>query len=290
MRDTLFSFAASVVYDRAGTDRFFGIGNQSRHGEQSNFTFLQKYVAGVVGWNITNTLQLSYRLRERALDVDPGALPDLPSTEQRFPNLLGLGVGHESLQRLELSLDTRDDLTVPRSGGRYTAYVGTAGEHGFFHDHLYQVAGFDFTQLFSPTERDTLAAHAAWRQMFYSQAVPFWALSTLGGDQSILGENQLLRAYGAGRFFGKNSFAASVEYRRSIMSLDAFGTRIAVEATPFIDVGEVAGSGPAMRVHRLHDVIGFGMRGIASPFIVGYLDFGYGHEGLAAFTGLNYPF
>ena len=33
-----------------------------------------------------------------------------------------------------------------------------------------------------------------------------------------------------------------------------------------------------------------GFRGVAQPFVVGYVDIGYGSEGIAAFTGLNYPF
>jgi hypothetical protein len=41
---------------------------------------------------------------------------------------------------------------------------------------------------------------------------------------------------------------------------------------------------------RLHSVGGIGVRGIARPFVVGYVDFGYGNEGLAVFTGINYPF
>jgi hypothetical protein len=40
----------------------------------------------------------------------------------------------------------------------------------------------------------------------------------------------------------------------------------------------------------LHKVIGMGFRGIAAPFVVGYVDIGYGSEGAAVFTGLNYPF
>jgi hypothetical protein len=33
-----------------------------------------------------------------------------------------------------------------------------------------------------------------------------------------------------------------------------------------------------------------GFRAVASPFIVGYLDVGFGPEGPAVFTGINYPF
>jgi hypothetical protein len=40
----------------------------------------------------------------------------------------------------------------------------------------------------------------------------------------------------------------------------------------------------------LHKVVGIGVRGIARPSVVGYVDVGYGTEGIAVFTGINYPF
>jgi hypothetical protein len=41
---------------------------------------------------------------------------------------------------------------------------------------------------------------------------------------------------------------------------------------------------------HIHEVFGVGFRGIARPYVVGYVDIGYGTEGAAVFTGLNYPF
>jgi len=59
---------------------------------------------------------------------------------------------------------------------------------------------------------------------------------------------------------------------------------------PFIDVGRVFASTGTIPVEQLHRVYGLGFRGIARPFVVGYVDIGYGTEGAAVFTGLNYPF
>jgi hypothetical protein len=63
-----------------------------------------------------------------------------------------------------------------------------------------------------------------------------------------------------------------------------------VEVTPFIDVGRVFSRTSTLPFDQLHHVYGLGFRGIARPFVVGYVDIGYGSEGVAAFTGLNYPF
>ena len=60
-----------------------------------------------------------------------------------------------------------------------------------------------------------------------------------------------------------------------------------------------AGGGEAGRVaHNLsynpfsemHPVGGIGIRAIAEPFVVGFVDIGWGGEGAAVFSGINYPF
>ena len=41
---------------------------------------------------------------------------------------------------------------------------------------------------------------------------------------------------------------------------------------------------------RLHTALGLGVRAVASPFVVGYVDVGYGSGRTAVFSGINYPF
>jgi hemolysin activation/secretion protein len=120
--------------------------------------------------------------------------------------------------------------------------------------------------------------------------VPFWALSAIGGGDTVVGGDQPLRGYGAGRFYDRDSFSGSLELRRKVMSFDATSTVIDVELTPFVDVGRVFARTGVFPLDQLHHVLGVGFRGIARPFVVGYVDIGYGSEGVAAFTGLNYPF
>jgi hypothetical protein len=59
---------------------------------------------------------------------------------------------------------------------------------------------------------------------------------------------------------------------------------------PFVDAGRVFHNIGDNPVDRLHVAGGLGMRAIAQPFIVGYVDIGYGGEGVAVFSGINYPF
>ncbi len=138
-------------------------------------------------------------------------------------------------------------------------------------------------------EQTVIASHIALRYLPTSHEVPFWALSSLGGGVSEVGGEQPLRGYGEGRFYDRNSFSSSLEVRRTVLSFDAT-TRVDVELAPFVDLGRVFSRSSTDVLEQLHHVYGVGFRGIARPFVVGKVDIGYGSEGVAIFTGLNYPF
>jgi outer membrane protein assembly factor BamA len=170
------------------------------------------------------------------------------------------------------------------------AYGGLASRNGLLNDSMYSEAGGD-GRVFWPMAKDTiLAVHMSLRYLPTAHDVPFWALSSIGGGDSEVGGQQPLRGYGAGRFYDRDSFSGSVELRRKILSFAATATNIDVELTPFIDVGRVFSRTGTFPLDHVHRVYGVGFRGIARPFVVGYVDIGYGSEGIAAFTGLNYPF
>lgn len=290
LRDTPWSYVASAVYDRSGTPRFYGTGNETLHSAETNYTLRQKYLQMQVGWNISHTLQLSYTLRARSVEVQPGTLAHIDSIEDRYPAIRGLGVGHETLHRLSLTYDSRDDTTVPTRGTEVSLYGGIAAARGIVNDSLYSVAGIDARRLWTPLPGNTIVTHLALRYMPRAITAPFWSLSSLGGDESLIGDAQPLRGFGSGRFHDRNSLSASFEYRKRVLSVAAMGTNINLEITPFVDVGEVFARASNAPLSKLHKVGGIGFRGVASPFVVGYVDIGYGSEGAAVFTGINYPF
>jgi outer membrane protein assembly factor BamA len=289
LRDARWSFNARAVYDRSGVPRFFGLGNLSRATDATNYTDQQKFAEASLGLNFTRAWQLAYTLRDRTVEILHGSLSGIESIERRFPNVPGLGEGHENLQRLSVSYDTRDQTTVPTRGVQWVAYAGMAGRAGMLNDSLYSVAGVDGRQFWSIRTGAILAAHVAWRYMPHAPDAPFWALSSLGGDRSVIGADQPLRAFGPARFVDRNSFAASFEYRQRVTSIDAFATHIDMEVTPFVDAGCVYAHADSP-LENLHRVVGIGIRAIASPFVVGYVDIGFASHGSAVFSGINYPF
>ena len=123
------------------------------------------------------------------------------------------------------------------------------------------------------------------------ESAAFWQLSSIGGGHSIIGGQQPLRGFGAGRFTDRDSFSLTAELRQLVFSRDLFNTHAELEVAPFIDTGRVFARASTSPFSDLHNVYGIGFRGIARPFVVGYVDVGYSREGgTAIFTGLNYPF
>jgi len=283
------SFAAGAVYARDGTPRFYGIGNQTSLADQTNYTAEQEVLRARIGYNISRIWQLAYTVRLRRVDVQPGTLSGIPSIEQRF-GAQSLGSDREFLHRLGLVYDTRDDLTIPHRGMQWIAYVGMASRTGLFNDSMYTDTGVD-ARAFWPVFHDTVfAAHVAVRYLLRANDVPFWALSSVGGDRSAIGGEQPLRGFGFGRYVDRNSFATTLELRHRVFSFNAVSTHVDIELTPFVDAGRVFADTDTFPLDHLHTVGGIGFRGVARPFVVGYVDVGYGTEGVAVFTGINYPF
>ena len=257
---------------------------------QTVFTNQQLGVTTTLGWNITHAWQLAYTFAAKKLKVLAGDLRGVPPITQRFADVIGIGTTHELLNRISLVYDTRDDVTLPTRGMQVALYGGIASRNVDINDSLFTEAGGDGRFYWSPFPSLVVATHVDLRYEPTARRVPFWALSSLGGDQSTTGGSQTLRGYGTSRFYDRNSFSASVELRENVLSMDAFSTHIDLQVAPFFDTGRVFHNTTVWPMTHLHNVFGVGFRGIAPPSVVGYVDIGKGHEGIAVFTGINYPF
>jgi hypothetical protein len=288
-RERALSWSVEAIYDRSGIPRFFGLGNNSRKSGETSYVDNQGRVDASVGWNATGRMQLSYVGRIRYVTILPSVLPGLTSIATRYPDLNGLVPEHEIEHRLQLAYDSRDAYAVPEAGGRYVVYAGVASRAlgSSFADNS---IGADARQYWRIGHDLILAWHSTLRYMPSARGAPFWALSSLGGDRSVLAEREPLRAYGADRFVDHNLFATQVELRTRVADFDAFATHLSVEFAPFLDTGKVFANSGENPLSRLHKGAGIGFRGIASPFVVGYVDIGFGRERLAVFSGINYPF
>lgn len=292
LRDGNWSLNSSLIFDRSGVGRFYGFGNHSQSDHVTNYTASQVLGQVQLGYNLNHTWQLQYTFRARRMEITAGTLAHVPTIETRYPTVNGLGVTNEVLNQIALVYDTRDDPTIPSRGTQWVAYAGVNGHAATISDSIYSLAGFD-ARTFLPVPRvpDTvLALHLAVRYLPSGQKVPFFDLSNIGGGESDIGGQQLLRGFGQGRFVDRNSFDSTIEIRHRVLSFDAAASHVDIEVAPFLDMGRVSAHTTANPISGLHKVVGLGVRGIARPSVVGYVDMGYGTEGLTIFTGINYPF
>lgn len=292
LRESRWSFNSSLIFDRSGVSRFYGIGNHSLEADVTNYTASQLLGQGQVGFNLNHTWQIQYTVRARRMEITPGTLSHVPTIATRYPDVHGLGVTNEVLNQVALVYDTRDDATIPTRGTQWVAYAGVNGHDATISDSIYSLAGLDARTfvLLSFLPDTILAAHAALRYLPSGHEIPFFDLSSIGGGESDIGGEQLLRGFGQGRFVDRDSFDVTVEFRHRAFSFDAAASHVDIEVAPFIDMGEVTSHTGTDPLSGLHKVFGIGVRGIARPSVVGYVDIGYGTEGLAVFTGINYPF
>ncbi len=288
-RQDTWSFSMQTVYDRNGTRRFYGIGNQSNLSNETTYVNELAYVEARLGWNLNHAWQVAYMARPRFEDVEAGVLDTVPSIQTRFPVVGRLGNEHDFLNMISVTYDTRDSLTIPSRGVEFVGYAGLS-DAAFAGSASYSIMGLDARNYWPVTQKLIIASHAALRYMPSDQNAPFWALSSLGGDRSVVAGAQPLRAFGENRFIDRDSFSASIELRYRVLDLQLFTTNVSLELAPFAEAGRVfheIGDNP---LSSLHTAGGMGFRALARPSIVGYVDVGYGSEGSAVFSGINYPF
>src|SRR5262249_51860894 len=127
------------------------------------------------------------------------------------------------------------------------------------------------------------ALHSVLDYLQNGDQVPFYERNSIGGVKS-------LRGFGDDRYVDTNRFFSTVELRTMVLRRQFFDVLTEVEVAPFVDTGEVFASSRTVPFESLHWVGGVGFRGVVRPQVVGFVDVGYGSEGTAVFTGLDYPF
>jgi outer membrane protein assembly factor BamA len=188
-----------------------------------------------------------------------------------------------------LQYDSRDSVDIPRSGTLGRLYYGIA-DRRFGSSISYNRFGGELRQYYTVGERITFAGHVFNEYEPVNGEIPFWSQARLGGDESLLTDQETLRGYGAGRFIDNNLFVMNVEMRTRVWDKTIFGTHGILELAPFAEAGRVAHNLAYNPFSELHPVGGIGFRAIAEPFVVGFVDVGWGGEGAAVFSGINYPF
>jgi outer membrane protein assembly factor BamA len=279
--------AGNFIFERDSTERFFGLGNESDEDRESNYTGNLTRALGSVGVWILPYVNLAYEMRIERYSIGRGQVDSIPFIQQEFPGMTAKDLFDATFywaHRAAIAYDSRDSYDIPTNGAHSELYVEGAspwlGSSTWF--VKFGVNWREFIPL-RKSGNPILALRALADYMTASDDTPFWELNKLGGRRT-------LRAYGGNRFIDLNRTLVGGELRTRVWQRRMFGTNAEIEVAPFVETGKVfpqLGDNP---INHLHWAYGAGFRGIARPQIVGFVDVGAGSEGIAVFTGVNYPF
>jgi outer membrane protein assembly factor BamA len=290
---------SSFIHEKDSTERFFGFGNDSPEREcdpddpprirrgcgESNYTNNDTVAQATPGVWLLPYVNVNYRMRIRRYGVDEGQVDALSFTGDVHPEARdrGLETGVIWAHQTAFVYDTRDDTDIPRKGALALIYGEFADRRLGSTTSFIKFGGE--ARKFVPLRNGNpvLAMRALLDYTSGSHDTPFWEMSSLGGRRT-------LRGFGSDRFIDFNRSLASVEVRTRVYQRHIFGVNAEIEVAPFVETGQVFTHVAESPVSDLHWVGGVGFRGVVRPQIVGFVDIGYGAEGSAIFTGINYPF
>ncbi len=233
------SFEGRFYFERDPTERFFGLSNHSHEGNQSNYTTEQLYGEAIFGLNFSDKLQLSM-METAALRANPGGRLHFGAVNlHRVP----ASEGTQRRQRSSVAVDAPIRLArlggYPAIGPARAALLGIA-DRRFGSSHSYNRFGGEFREFYTIGKRITFAGHVFNEYEPAGNEMPFWSQARLGGDESLLTDQETLRGYGTGRFIDNNLFVMNVEMRTRVWDKNIFGTHGILELAPFAEAGRVA--------------------------------------------------
>lgn len=270
--------------------RFFGFGNGANVNAESDYTARETNINGYIGINFSPDFSLILTERYRAVTVQNGIIPTLPTTQVAFPTAPGIEGAQMLGTKLSLLYDTRDSQLTPMKG----SYVVFSAEwtSNVQHDDANRWVRFilDARHLFPHDGGKKvfvarfLADGVARTDKTPNRNIPFYERPTLGGENT-------LRAFGLNRFIGNQAILLNLEERMIVYGRELYEHKIELEIAPNLDIGRVYDLGDRpFTLNRMQVNPGLGVRVMARPHVVGRLDVSYGRDGGNAYVGIDYPF
>jgi outer membrane protein assembly factor BamA len=275
-----------LVRDRDSRERFYGIGNDTPDSNESNYTG-DVYRGQLLGkWHLPDDLLAAAGARIRRVRVHQGGVEGIAYPGAVFPAEEVRGIDGETIVAANTGLwyDTRDLPDAPTEGslvGGSLEVVDTAIGSSVSYQR-WSLEGRTF-QALRDDRRVILAARGFAEYLHGGEHAPFYELNCVGGVNS-------LRGYGSHRFCDNHRIGTQVELRLNVYQREIFGVFANVETAPFLDVAKVFADSRESPFRDQHAVPGIAFRAVVRPQVVAYVDLGFADGGVAAFTGIDYPF
>jgi hypothetical protein len=279
-----FDVLLKVQYNVDAGQRFFGIGPDTPRSAEAN------YKEDFIQYRLSVGHPLLPRSRWRlhasnhliAETISNGPLKGLPGFEATYPGVAPHTRQQANQTRLTLDYDSRDHALTTTRGSFLQAFAEYS-VRGLASSYDFSRYGLDARHFlaWAQNPKKVLAAQFRYEQM--QGNAPFWLMPRLGGKYS-------LRSYGEGRYIDRGAVSANLEQRFTLHSVKMGGVTTEFELAPFAGLGTVFDSPERLARRYLRSVLGLAIRAVARPQVVGSVDFGLGHEGLAVFMDINYSF
>ena len=281
----LFFVDIGAQFFKNATKRFFGLGQTSPEGQESNYTGREIQAHWNFGIHLNDVTRLAVNQRFRDVQIQTGGVKDDPFSGDQFPRTPGMGGATILAHRLVFQYDSRDNGNTPTAGTRFEAFGELAQnfDHRKDEDLMYFRSGLDVRQLIPSSSKRYIFEARANIQLSFGDGIPFYEQSSLGGEDN-------LRGYGRDRYIDKHLVSLSFEERIHVLAIRMFHVNVECEMAPFVDMGRTYRDFKYRQFNEWEFTPGIGFRGIVRPNVVGRVDWAYSKEGGAVFAGLNYPF
>jgi hypothetical protein len=277
-------------YSKTLTRRFFGFGPDTTEDDETSYTDEVAGMQALIQQSLPgpgDDFVYQFSITGDYHNLTRGRVSNVPSTDDSFPILFDLGDDYGILLLSGLlRYDTRDSQHAPYKGGFFeirfdgvplqsnnqAAIISTVeGSWVFKVPGLFHGSGDDGEE-HPPTD---VIALDAFLQATEGE-LPFWALPTLGGRNT-------LRGYIANRFTDKAAWHATGEYRFWFVPRGyALTDSIRIErigAALFYDIGTVEDNLQDLWSARIHDSYGVSLRISLERTALFRFDFGFSDEG-----------
>jgi outer membrane protein assembly factor BamA len=275
-------FQGFGLYENDRTARFYGIGANSLESNETNYTLRQGGGELTFGRRLMPELIASLTERLRSVTIRRGAVDSLPFLQDVFTDVPGEDGSFVWAHRLALTYDTRNSSVTPTEGRFGQVFVEVADE-AIGSKASFVRYGLEGRWLWPHFGERLVLAVRGLLDRVDGPNIPFFELSELGGDET-------LRGFGENRFLDEGRVLVNAEERFRVFQLNYGNVRTDIELAVFTDVGRVFHNFSDLGSGKIQAVVGGGIRFLAASQIVAKIDVGLGSEGVAIFTGLDYPF